>query len=76
MELEFKREFTYFGQLVRKVMDVNEHQKLLSNTLKTLIEVNEQDYYCCSTFHSHSRVFNNESNSYVKMSAKLTLASS
>jgi hypothetical protein len=36
MELEFKREFTYFGQLVRKVMDVNEHQKLLSNTLKTL----------------------------------------
>jgi hypothetical protein len=59
MELEFKREFTYFGQLVRKVMDVN-----------------EQDYYCCSTFHSHSRVFNNESNSYVKMSAKLTLASS
>ena len=26
--------------------------------------------HCCSTFHGHSRVFNNEHNTYPKMSVK------
>jgi len=37
------------------------------------MDVNEQCFYCCSTFHSHSRVFNNEQNSYPKMSVKQPL---
>ena len=31
------------------------------------------NWYCCSTFHSHSRVFNNELNSYTKMIVKLSV---
>jgi hypothetical protein len=31
-------------------------------------------FYCCSTFHSHSRISNNESNSYPKISLKRPLA--
>jgi hypothetical protein len=69
--------------LVRKDMDVNERE-WLSKTLKTQIQVKEQHFIAvlsprdeifivldmCSAFHSHSRVFNNEINSYPKMSVK------
>ena len=33
-------------------------------------------FYCCSTFHSHNRVFNNEQKSYLKMSVKQHLTCS
>jgi len=53
---------------VRKDMDVNEYD---SQTIKyytyTHIKVKEQCFYCCSTFQSCSRIFNNENNSYLKM---------
>ena len=39
----------------------------------THITVREQPFYCCSTFHRHSRIFNNEQNSYHKMSVNLPL---
>jgi len=62
-------------QSVRKVMDVNEYERLSNITHKTQNEAKEHHFYCCSTFHSYSRVFNNESNSYTnKMSVKQTLA--
>ena len=48
-------------------MDANEHLRL-SNI--TQIKVKEWHFYYCSTFHSHSRVFNNEHNSYSTMSMK------
>ena len=54
-------------------MDVNEHERLSNITLKTQIQEKEQLSYCRSTFHSHSKVFNNENNSYLKMSVKRTL---
>ena len=40
------------------------------------IKVNEQSLYCCSTYFSHSSVFNNEHNPYPKMSVKLSLQAS
>ena len=45
-------------------MDVNEHERLSNITLKTQIKVKEQYLYCCSTFHRHSKVFNNKHNTY------------
>ena len=43
----------------------------LSNiTLKTQIQVKEQCFYGCSAFNSHSGIYNNEQNSYPKMSVK------
>jgi hypothetical protein len=39
----------------------------------THIKVTEQHCYWCSTFDSHRRVFNNENNSYPKLSVKLPL---
>jgi hypothetical protein len=44
--------------------------------LETQIKVKKQCFYCCSTFHSHSRVFNNEQNSYCKMNVKQSVACS
>ena len=41
------------------------------------LDTNQNKEHCfhyCSTFHSHSRVFNNEHNSYAKMSVKQALA--
>jgi len=38
-------------------MDVNEHDKLSNITLGQKYLVKEECFYCCSTFHSHSRVF-------------------
>ena len=32
--------------------------------------LSEQRFYCCSTFHSHSSILNNEQNSYDKMVVK------
>jgi hypothetical protein len=40
----------------------------------TQIKVKEQRFYCCSTFHSHCRAFNNDHNSYPKMIVKWILA--
>ena len=39
-------------------------------------KLKEEDFYCCSTFHNHSRVFNKENNSYPKMSVKRPLTCS
>jgi hypothetical protein len=50
--------------------------KLAHFTLKTQIKVKEEIFYCCSTFDSHNRVFNNKHNSYPKMSKKQYLACS
>jgi hypothetical protein len=47
-------------------MDVDEHERLSHITLKTQIKV--QEYHL--SLHSHSRVFNNEQNTYSKMSEK------
>ena len=47
-------------------MDVNERERLSNVTLRHNIKVEEHCFYCCSTFHSHSKVFNNENNSYAK----------
>jgi hypothetical protein len=40
---------------------------------QTQIQEKEQHFYCCSTFHSHSRILNKEHNSYLHMSVKQTL---
>ena len=45
--------------------------EIIHITLKTKIKVKQQHFYYCSTFHSHSMVFNNH-----KMGVKLPLASS
>ena len=37
------------------------------------MDVNKQYFYCCSTFHSHSRILNNGYNSYTKMDVKQPL---
>jgi hypothetical protein len=58
----------------KKGYGCNEHERLtnitlntqikvegLTNiTLNTQIKVEELHFYCCSSFHSHSRVFNND----------------
>ena len=55
-------------------MDINEHERLSTITLKhTFKQRNTQRLYWCCAFHSHSRVFNNYQNSYPKMSQKLSL---
>jgi len=55
---------------LEKNMDVyNEHETIQHYTCK----VKEQRFYCCSVFHSHSRVFNNEQTSYPKMSVQRSL---
>ena len=41
--------------------------------LRHILKVKEQHFYCSSIFHSHSRVFNNENNSYLKVSIKWSL---
>ena len=44
-------------QLVRNDMDVNEHEKLSSITLiRPKFNKGKKHFYCCSTFHSNSRV--------------------
>ena len=60
-------------ELVRKDIDVNEHDKS-SNLILKQIKEKLQTLYCRSAFHSHSRVFNNDHNSYPKMSVKWHLA--
>ena len=47
----------------------------LTLKLETQIQVKEHRVYCCTAFHSHSRVFNNEQNSYLKMSVKWLVCS-
>ena len=54
-------------------MDVNKHERLSNITLRHKLKLINNTFYCCSTFHSHSRVFNNENNSYPIMSVKCLL---
>jgi hypothetical protein len=49
-------------------MDVNEYERIPKFNNKTDIKVNEER---CSTFHSHSRVFNNEDNSYLLVTSEI-----
>ena len=63
--------------LVRKDMDVNEHERLtIQLYIWTQTTVKKTVLFCCSTFHNHSRVFSNKNNSYPKMSMKQPLACS
>ena len=54
-------------------MDVNEHERLSNITFRQN-NVKEQCFNCRFTVHSHSRVFNDEHNSYPKGSVKQPLA--
>ena len=54
-------------------MGVNEHERLSNITIRHKLDNKEQRFYCYYIFHSRSRVFNNENNSYPKMSMKLHL---
>ena len=58
--------------VVRKDMDVNEHERLSNITCrhKLKLKKKEQHFHCCSTFLSHSSVFNNRNNSYPKICMK------
>ena len=58
--------------LVRNYMDINDRENIKLYTL-TQVKAKEQHFYCCSTFHNHSRVFINENNSWPKMSVKQPL---
>jgi len=67
-------------KLVRKDMDVNGNERL-SNIIQkqcTLIQIRikEQCFYCCSTFHIHNWIFNNDHNSYPKVSVKISFLTS
>ena len=53
--------------LVRKEMDVDEHDTLSNITHH---QVKKQRFHCCSAYHVHSMVFDNEQNSYHNMSVK------
>jgi hypothetical protein len=59
------------SRLIRKAMDVNEYERIPKFNNKTHIKVKEESLYCCSTFHSHSRVFNNEDNSYLLVTSEI-----
>ena len=55
-------------------MDINEQGRLSTITIKDKFKQrNTQRLYWCCAFHSHSRVFNNDQNSYPKMSEKRSL---
>ena len=43
--------------VVRKDIDVNEHERLSNFALRQALVIKEQRSYCCST--CHSKVFNN-----------------
>ena len=66
--------------IVTKDIDVNEHKKLSNITLRHKLKYNvlvkEHHFYCCSTFNSIGRVFNNGNNPYHKMSMKRALTCS
>ena len=50
--------------IVRRDMDIKWWWDTIQLYAYLHIKVKEQCFYCCSTFHSHCRVFNNEHNSY------------
>ena len=52
-------------------MNVNEYERLTNITF--ICKVEKQRFYCYSTFHSHSRVCNNDS--FLKISVKRAAAS-
>ena len=56
-------------------MDVNEHERPSNITETHKVNIKEQRFYCFSTFHSHSRVFNNEKNLHLKMSEMVQILS-
>ena len=57
---------------VRKYKDINDYESLSNITLRNKLKVREQRFYCCSTFHSFSNIFNKVHTSYVEMSVKWT----
>jgi hypothetical protein len=63
------------GCLAKFNIGYNEEIKISWETIQlytyTQIKVKQQCFHCCSTFHSHSKVFNNEHVSYPKMSGKM-----
>jgi hypothetical protein len=40
--------------LVRKDMDVNEHERLSNHAFRNKLKVKEQLFYCSSIFYTHS----------------------
>ena len=50
-------------------MDVNEHKRLFNITLRQNLNLRNSAFIAVLHF-SHSRVFNNENNSYAKISVK------
>ena len=59
--------------LVVNDLDVNKLERLSKYNTWTQIKVTEKHFFCPSRFHSHGMVFNNEHNSYPKMSVKQPL---
>jgi hypothetical protein len=58
-------------------MNSRDYQTLhLDTQLKCNVLVKEHQLYCCSTFHSLGRVFNNGNNPYHKVSMKRSLTCS
>jgi len=43
--------------LIRNDTDVNEQERLSKYAFSNKLKVRKQLFYCCSTFHSHCRVF-------------------
>ena len=50
-------DFMNLVKLIRKDIDVNEHESISNTTLRPKL-IKEQCFYCRSTFHSHRKVFN------------------
>jgi hypothetical protein len=53
----------FYFKLIRKDIGWNEDERLINYSilhLKIQIKVKEEDFYYCSTFHSHIRIINNE----------------
>ena len=53
----------FYFKLIRKDIGWNEDERLINYSilhLKIQIKVKEEDFYCCSTLHSHIRIINNE----------------
>jgi hypothetical protein len=51
----------------RNNMNVSQQGRLSNFTFMHQLNYTEQSLYCCSIFHNYNRVFNNDHNSYHKM---------
>jgi len=54
-------------------MDINITYYPNLHLLKHKLKVKELPFYCWSEIHSHSRIFENEHNSFPKLSVNITL---